>query len=155
MNERVESLIQSLKLKPHPEGGFYRETYRSKRTLNSGALGEEYEGERAVVTAILYLLPTGARSALHRVRSDEVWMHHQGDPVRLTIREEIGALPLREIRLGQGAGQAFQAVVEGGLWQEATALIGPSGYALVGCVVAPGFDFEDFEMHDGPDGHGE
>ena len=140
MDPRVESLIASLKLRPHPEGGFYRETYRSKRTLDSDALGEDYGGERAVVTAILYLQPTGARSSLHRVRSDEVWMHHQGDPVRLTVRDAIDGPPLREVRLGQGKGQEFQAVVEGGLWQEATALIGATGYALVGCVVAPGFD---------------
>jgi predicted cupin superfamily sugar epimerase len=147
MNPRVESLIASLKLKAHPEGGFYRETYRSKKILDSDALGEDYPGSRAAVTAILYLLPTGARSAIHRVRSDEVWMHHQGDPVRLTIRKEVDSPPLREIRLGQAMDQEFQAVVEGGLWQEATALIGPAGYALVGCVVAPGFDFDDFEMH--------
>jgi uncharacterized protein len=146
MNERVKSLIESLKLKAHPEGGFYRETYRSVRTLDSDALGEGYGGERAVVTAILFLLPTGARSALHRVRSDEVWMHHQGDPVRLSIRRNIDGPPLREVRLGQGSDHEFQAVVEGGLWQEATALIGTAGYALVGCVVAPGFDFDDFEM---------
>jgi len=75
-------------------------------------------------------------------------MHHQGDPVRLTVRERIDGPPLREVRLGQGRDQEFQAVVEGGLWQEATALIGSTGYALVGCVVAPGFDFEDFEMHE-------
>ena len=147
MNPRVASLVQALKLKPHPEGGFYRETYRSKKTLDPRSLGEGYPSERAVVTAILFLLPTGARSALHRVRSDEVWMHHQGDPVLLGIRPEIEGDASREIRLGQGAKDAFQAVVEGGLWQEATALPGPAGYALVGCVVAPGFDFEDFEMH--------
>ena len=147
MNSRVASLVEALRLKPHPEGGFYRETYRSKKTLDSKALGEEYAGDRAVVTAILFLLPTGARSALHRVRSDEVWMHHQGDPVRLGIRAEIGGEVSREVQLGQGPNDEFQAVVEGGLWQEATALPGPAGYALVGCVVAPGFDFEDFEMH--------
>lgn len=146
MNARVKSLIESLKLKAHPEGGFYRETYRSTKTLDSEALGEDYGGERAVVTAILFLLPTGARSAMHRVRSDEVWMHHQGDPVRLTIRSDVDGPPLREVRLGQGPDHEFQAVVEGGLWQEATALIGVAGYALVGCVVAPGFDFDDFEM---------
>ena len=146
MNPRVASLIKALQLKAHPEGGYYRETYRSKKTLDSSALGESYAGERAVVTAILFLLPTGARSALHRVRSDEVWMHHQGDPVLLGMRAEVEGEASREVRLGQGANEEFQAVVEGGLWQEATALPGPAGYALVGCVVAPGVDFEDFEM---------
>ena len=147
MNPRVMSLIETLQLKAHPEGGYYRETYRSKKTLDSSALGESYAGDRAVVTAILFLLPTGARSALHRVRSDEVWMHHQGDPVLLGIRADIEGESDREVLLGQGPKEDFQAVVEGGLWQEATALPGPAGYALVGCVVAPGFDFEDFEMH--------
>ena len=148
LNPRAKALIQSLRLKAHPEGGFYRETYRSKKTVDSGVYGEGYEGERAVVTAILFLLPTGARSALHRVRSDEVWMHHQGDPVLLSVREEVEADVAWEKRLGQGGDEDFQAVVEGGLWQEATALAGPAGYALVGCVVAPGFDFDDFEMHE-------
>ncbi len=147
MNPRVASLIKALQLKAHPEGGYYRETYRAKKTLDSSALGESYAGDRAVVTAILFLLPTGTRSALHRVRSDEVWMHHQGDPVLLGMRAEVEGEASREVRLGQGANEEFQAVVEGGLWQEATALPGPAGYALVGCVVAPGFDFEDFEMH--------
>jgi predicted cupin superfamily sugar epimerase len=140
MNERARQLIVDLKLTPHPEGGFYRETFRSDLQLPEAALPRGYGGQRAAVTAILFLLPTGARSALHRVRSDEIWMHHQGDPVRLEV-EGIG-----EVLLGQQREQLFQATVPGGRWQAAECLEGPTGYALVGCVVAPGFDFLDFEL---------
>lgn len=138
MNERVRHLIEELQLEPHPEGGFYRETFRSDLQLPSSALPRSYGGSRAAVTAILFLLPTGARSARHRVRGDEIWMHHQGDPVRLVVEGE------GEVLLGEGLN--FQATVPGGRWQAAECLTGPAGYALVGCVVAPGFDFLDFEM---------
>ncbi len=140
MNERARQLIEDLKLSPHPEGGFYRETFRSGLRLAAQALPHSYGGERAAVTAILFLLPTGARSATHRVRSDEVWMHHQGDPVRLEIEGGV------EVLLGQDREQQFQATVPGGRWQAAECLPGRAGYALVGCVVAPGFEFLDFEL---------
>ena len=138
VNERVRHLIAELQLEPHPEGGFYRETFRSDLKLPASALPRSYGGARAAVTAILFLLPTGASSARHRVRSDEVWMHHQGDPVRLSIEGRDDVL------LGEGL--AFQATVPGGRWQSAVCLDGPAGYGLVGCVVAPGFDFLDFEL---------
>lgn len=140
MNERARHLIDELGLTPHPEGGFYKETFRSDLVLPGEALPRTYGGARAAVTAILFLLPTGARSARHRVKSDEIWMHHQGDRVRLVMEGE------GTVELGQDQGAFFQATVKGGVWQSAEALPGPAGYALVGCVVAPGFDFLDFEM---------
>lgn len=138
MNERVRHLIAELQLEAHPEGGFYRETFRSDLVLPASGLPQSYGGARAAVTAILFLLPTGARSALHRVRGDEIWMHHQGDPVQLSIEGEP------DVVLGEGL--SFQATVPGGRWQAARCLDGDAGYGLVGCVVAPGFDFLDFEM---------
>ncbi len=138
VNERVRHLIAELQLEPHPEGGYYRETFRSDRQLPSSALPRSYGGSRVAVTAILFLLPTAASSARHRVRSDEIWMHHQGDPVRLSVEGEPDLL------LGEDL--LFQATVPGGRWQSAVCLDGPAGYALVGCVVAPGFDFLDFEL---------
>ncbi|MCP4906434.1 MAG: cupin domain-containing protein [bacterium] len=147
---RVQALIDRLELVPHPEGGWYREFWRSPIELASGALPPGYPAKRALMTSIYYLLPTGGGSALHRVRSEELWMHHQGDDLALGVgvTPAEAADPGRAIRLGQGEAAALQAIVPAGEWQRAEALAGPAGYALVGCVVAPGFDFDDFEMAD-------
>jgi predicted cupin superfamily sugar epimerase len=144
LSPEIRSLIDRLMLVPHPEGGWYRETWRSGVTLAKDALGPGYAGDRSAVTSILFLLPTGMRSRPHRVPSDEIWLHQQGDDLRLILGKDEG----RALRLGQAEGALLQAVVPPGEWQEAEALAGAAGYALVGCVVAPGFDFEDFEMAD-------
>ena len=136
MNPRAQQLIETLRLQPHPEGGFYRETHRSSETVNA------QQGQRAALTSILFLLPAGQRSRRHRVKSDEVWMHHQGDDLRLTIGGQ-------SVILGQDAPARFQATVPADVWQSAEPLDGPHGFVLVGCVVAPGFEFEDFEMEGG------
>jgi predicted cupin superfamily sugar epimerase len=150
IDSRVQALIDRLELVPHPEGGWYRETWRSPIELDAKALPAGYRGKRAAMTSIYYLLPTGARSALHRVLSEELWMHHQGDDLELGIgrTKEAADDPNRILRLGQSATASLQAIVPAGEWQKAEAIEGPAGYALVGCVVAPGFEFEDFEMAD-------
>lgn len=128
----VEKIIQTLGLQPHPEGGYYRETWRSERVLHL----DDYDGPRNAGTAILFLLPAGAQSRRHRVRSDELWFWQGGDSMELTVagsRVELGPRKL-------------QAVVPGGEWQSARPLDGTYGYSLVSCVVIPGFDFADFEM---------
>ena len=144
----VRALVERLELAPHPEGGFYRETWRSPVELAAEALPKGYPGPRAAMTSILFLLPTGAASALHRVRSEELWLHHQGDDVELGIGEtiELASASSGRSLLGQGATAHLQVIVPAGHWQTAKALEGDAGYALVGCVVAPGFDFDDFEM---------
>jgi len=130
----IRALVERLELGPHPEGGWYRETWRSKVVLREDALPAGYSGDRNAMTSILFLLPTGSRSRLHRVRSEELWIHQQGDDLRLGIGQT------------QAAAVELQAVVPPGHWQESEALPGSFGYALVGCVVAPGFEFADFEM---------
>jgi predicted cupin superfamily sugar epimerase len=116
--------------------------------LPQRALPPGYPGDRNASTSILFLLPTGARSRLHRVRSEEIWLHHRGDDLRLSLGAAGASRTASRtsLRLGQGANALFQAVVPAEAWQEAEALPGKHGYALVGCVVAPGFDFEDFEL---------
>lgn len=145
---RIREWIDRLGLKSHPEGGWYRETFRSRVEWPREALPDGYPADRIAMTSILFLLPTGVRSRWHRVRSEELWMHHRGDDLRLGIATVPNASrdEVREIRLGQGASSVFQAVVPAAGWQEAEALPGDAGFALVGCVVAPGFEFEDFEM---------
>ena len=146
----VAELIERLRLESHPEGGFYRETWRSPVTLSASALPAGYPTARSAMTSIYFLLPTGVCSALHRVRSEELWMHHQGDDVLLGIgpTETEANAKSGETILGKGLSAQLQAVVPPMHWQRAEALPGPAGYALVGCVVAPGFDFADFEMAD-------
>jgi hypothetical protein len=135
----AETWIARLALGPHPEGGWYRETYRSAETLD--ALPARFGGPRAVSTAIYYLLRAGERSALHRIKSDEVWHHYAGDAVTLWLfgpGDEARTLTL-------GGDGAPQAVVPAGAWYGARVADG-GAYALMGGTVAPGFDFADFEL---------
>jgi predicted cupin superfamily sugar epimerase len=139
----ARQLIETLGLAPHPEGGFYRETFRSPLKLR-GLPWLDAEGERHASTAIYVLLPAGTFSAFHRVAADEVWHHYDGDPVELFT---LGGPKGQEIvRLGRdiARGERPQHVVLGGVYQAAA----PAGdrYALCGCTVAPGFDFADFVM---------
>jgi len=134
----ADRIIRTLGLAPHPEGGFFRETFRSPSTTTTP------HGTRAASTAIYYLLPAGALSALHRVRSDEVWHHYAGAPLELHRLDETGRHQV--VRLGSDvvAGEEPQVIVPAGVWQAA---LGPSsGWSLCGCTVAPGFDFADWEL---------
>jgi uncharacterized protein len=139
----VRDLIQALDLQAHPEGGFYRETWRSDLLLPQSALPDGYDGTRAAGTAILFLLPTGHSSRWHRVKSAELWFHQAGDPLKLSIAASIEPEP-PPIYLGRD--RCFQAVVPPKWWQKARPLDGDAGYSLVACVVGPGFDFADFEL---------
>lgn len=139
----IVQLIDKLQLQPHPEGGFYRETWRSDLCLPQEILPAGYTGDRSAGTAILFLLPTGHCSQWHRVRSAELWLHQGGDPLELVIAETVAG-ESQTIALGQDC--TFQAVVPPNYWQRATPISGTAGYALVACVVVPGFDFADFEL---------
>lgn len=133
-----EDIIAELQLEPHPEGGWYRETYRAEVT----GIG------RAASTAIYYLLKAGERSHWHRVKdADEIWNWHSGSPLRLLISAD--GQTETAIRLGAdlSAGEQPQAVVPKGVWQAAEPI---DGWCLVSCIVAPGFSFDGFEM--APDG---
>lgn len=138
----VSELIASLELTAHPEGGFYRETWRSNLILPQEMLPGDYSGNRSAGTAILFLLPTGHSSIWHRVKSPELWFHQAGDPLALSIAAEIKPDPLM---MYLGRDNCFQAVVPPQWWQKAEPMAGDAGYVLVGCVVVPGFDFDDFE----------
>ena len=126
-----------LDLRPHPEGGWYAETYRHVSDVETPA------GTRALGTAIYFLLLPGESSAWHRVASDELWFHHRGGPLRLWVGEDQGAAD--ELVLGPDltAGHRPQLLVPGGQWQAARPV---DEAVLVSCVVVPGFDFADFEL---------
>jgi predicted cupin superfamily sugar epimerase len=133
----ARSVAEAWRLAPHPEGGFYRETYRS--ALSATPPG--WPGARALATAILYLLPAGERSAVHRVRGDELWLWQGGAPMELTV----GAEP-RLVGPDSRAGHELQVLVPAGTWQSATPGADAEEWSMVACVVSPGFDFADFEL---------
>jgi predicted cupin superfamily sugar epimerase len=138
MDAEATFIVQSLGLVAHPEGGFYRETFRAPTRVATP------RGERSASTAILYLLPAGALSALHRVAADEVWHHYDGDPVELHVIDDAGAHEVHLLGHEVARGERPQVVVPAGAWQAALAVGGR--HALCGCTVSPGFDFADFEM---------
>lgn len=144
MTKDASYWIHKLKLEPHPEGGFYLQTYKADQVLPREAL-PQFPGPRAVSTAIYFLLEGKNFSAFHRLRSDELWHFYVGGPLVVHVIDEQGRYS--EIQLGTDseAGQVLQAVVKAGCWF-ASRLRDSNSYALVGCTVAPGFDFEDFEL---------
>ena len=139
MTQTAHDVASALGLSPHPEGGWYRETYRHASV----------DGQRGDMTAIYFLLDDGPGSAWHRVTdADEVWCFHGGAPLELTIETETGSEEV--IRLGPALhpGCELQAVVPRGLWQKARSC---GGWSLVSCVVGPAFVFDSFEMRDPSD----
>jgi len=128
-------IIRLLDLRPHPEGGYFRETFRDPRTVQGG---------RAASTAIYYLLARGERSHWHRIDAAEAWHFYAGGPLRLEIAASDQG-PIERVTLGPdlAGGERPQAIVPAGAWQAAESL-GP--WTLVGCTVVPGFDFAGFEL---------
>lgn len=132
--------IRRLKLRKHPEGGFYREVYRAAETIGANGLPSRYRGKRSLSTSIYFLLRGRDVSRFHRLKSDETWHFYRGTPLTIHVispRGRYSAVPL-----GKGS---FQHTVCRGSWFGAT-VDGARGFALVGCTVAPGFDFADLEM---------
>ena len=136
---QADQLIKTLNLTPHPEGGYYRETYRSSTLMQTNE-GEE----RNVSTAIYFLLENDNRSRFHRIKSDEMWFFHQGKTLEILL---VRNNALERILLGNDIkkGELPQAMIPAGSWF-ASHVKDEDGFALVSCTVAPGFDFADFEM---------
>lgn len=141
--------IAALDLRPHPEGGHYRESYRATDTIAVTCLPEPFGGDRPVSTAIYYLLAGAERSRLHRLASDELWHFYAGSPLTVFTLDDRGQR--RDLLLGPDPerGQSFQVLVPAGRWFGAALQRPAAGsFALVGCTVAPGFDFAEFELAD-------
>lgn len=135
--------IRTLKLQPHPEGGYFAETWRSAITIQQAALPDTIDGNRSAGTAIYYLLTPGAFSHLHRLKADEVWHHYDGGVLQITALLPDGNL--QHHLLGKAEGALPQLVIPAGVWFGARPVM-EHEYVLAGCTMAPGFDFEDFEM---------
>ena len=138
-------LIQQYHLQPHPEGGWYKETYKSTELLPVAALPQRFTGERSFSTAIYFLLELGNFSAFHKIKSDECWHFYAGDSLAVYIIDLQGELSIIELGNDINNGQVFQYVVPANCWF-ASRPAAESSFCFVGCTVAPGFDFEDFEL---------
>jgi uncharacterized protein len=137
--------IDTLQLRPHPEGGYFRETYRSEETVAKAALPARFQGDRAFSTAIYYLLDGDDFSALHRIKQDEVWHFYDGSSLTIHVIDVEGNYSTTLLGRNPAAGEVPQAVVRAGCFFGAT-VNRVRSYSLVGCTVAPGFDFADFEL---------
>lgn len=143
MTKSAKYWVDRLQLDPHPEGGFFKETYRSPTTSSF----ENFSADRHVSTGIYFLLTAGNFSAFHRIKSDEMWHFYTGDPLSIYVIDENGKDHEIKLGLNLDAGEVPQAVVPANCWFASRVKEG-GVYGLVGCTVAPGFDFEDFEMAD-------
>jgi uncharacterized protein len=139
--DQIEKLVRCLELQPHPEGGFYAETWRSRQTTTTP------RGIRQTGTAIYFLLTNLNFSAFHRIQSDEIWHFYEGGSLHVHIIDEAGKYSRIALGPNLEAGEVYQAVVPAGCWF-ASESVGEPAYALAGCTVSPGFDFADFELAD-------
>ena len=142
---KIEQLIQQYDLQPHPEGGWYKQTYKSSLYIPATALPPEFRGDRVVSTAICFLLGKEDFSAFHRIKSDECWHFYAGDPLCIHILHLNGMLETVGLGNNISEGRHFQHVVPAGCWFASEPAPG-SVFSFVGCTVAPGFDFADFEL---------
>ena len=141
----VEDLVKQLELLPHPEGGYYKETYRSSGTIPKDALPGGFVGERNFATAIYFLIEKNNFSALHKIKSDETWHFYAGDTLEVIEIDEQGGLKTTLLGNKLEKGEVFQYTVKAHHWFGSRVKSG-GDFSLVGCTVAPGFDFADFEM---------
>jgi len=137
----MQEIIDSLQLIPHPEGGYFKETYRSKESISL----DGFEGERNYSTAIYYLLKSENFSAFHRIKQDETWHFYDGSALNLHIISKEGKYHLIKIGRNLANGEVPQYTVKAGDWFGAS-VSKEHSFSLCGCTVAPGFDFRDFDM---------
>lgn len=136
----AETIIEKLNLTRHPEGGFYRETYRGEKsiTLDNGKI-------RNTGTAVYYLLKDTDKSHFHKVSSDELWLFHQGEPLEIFMITNDGKLETKILGKRLDLNEEPKVIITANVWFAAR-LKNENGFALVSCIVAPGFDFDDYEL---------
>ncbi|MCG8582572.1 MAG: cupin domain-containing protein [Bacteroidales bacterium] len=142
---KVETIIRALDLSPHPEGGYFKETYRSVGEIKESSLCGDYKGSRNYSTCIYFLLTSDNFSAFHRIKQDEIWHFYDGSPIRLHVITPEGYYSNHIIGRNIMECEIPQFVVTGGCWFAAE-VVDMNAHSLVGCTVSPGFSFEDFEL---------
>lgn len=143
MNPIVQELVTRFAMIAHPEGGYYKETYRSAEEISDTALPDRFVGNRNYASAIYFLLEQGNFSAFHRIKSDECWHFYTGDTLWVHVIYPDGKLVTTQ--LGNTSNTVYQFIVPAGCWFASETA--PGGlFSLVGCTVAPAFDFADFEL---------
>lgn len=141
----IDFWIKNLGLLPHPEGGYYKETYRSPEVLTASTL-PDFEGDRNFSTAIYFLLRSEDRYVFHRIKSDELWHFYQGSTLLIYVLHEK-QLQIHRLGSDLDKGDSLQVVIPANCWFGAH-VENSNSFSLCGCTVAPGFDFRDFEMAD-------
>ena len=142
---KIQKIIRKLNLQPHPEGGYFKEIYRSQGVINSESLGLEFSGVRNYATSIYFMLTSDTFSAFHKINQDEIWHFYDGSPIKLHVISESGNHTQHIIGKDIFNGQVPQLVVPANHWFAAT-LVNENDFSLVGCGVSPGFDFKDFNL---------
>lgn len=145
MSDKTGYWIEKLKLSIHPEGGHFREIYRSNEIINRSQLPERFSGNRNYLTSIYYLLNGNEHSKFHRIKSDELWHFHDGNCMLIYEIENNGNLKTNRLGLDVDKDEQPQILIKAGNWFAARP---ETGYCLAGCTVSPGFDFDDFEIAD-------
>lgn len=141
----VDTIVKELSLLPHPEGGYYKETYRSSLTIANTCLPNDFLGDRNIATGIYFLIEKGNFSALHKIKSDETWHFYYGDALEVIEISETGGLTITQIGSHILKGELFQYTVKANTWF-GSRVSNNGNFSLVGCTVYPGFDFNDFEL---------
>ena len=146
---KAKQFVDKFEMQKHPEGGYFKETYRAEEWVQQAHLPERFTGDRSFCTAIYFLLEGTQFSAFHRIKSDELWHFYYGTALHIYVIAPDGKFEL--IKLGSDViqGEVFQAVVKAGCWfASASALQMPEtdSFSFVGCTVSPGFNFADFEL---------
>ncbi len=141
----IQKIIDRLELQSHPEGGYFKEVYRSDGSITEENLDEGFSGQRNYATSIYFLLTSESFSAFHRIKQDEIWHFYKGSPIKLHIISDVGIYSNTIIGNDIESGQNPQFVVKAKNWFAAE-VIDKEAYTLVGCTVSPGFDFNDFEL---------
>ncbi|HAY33239.1 MAG TPA: cupin domain-containing protein [Ignavibacteria bacterium] len=147
MKKTPEHWKQKLEMKPHPEGGFFKEVYRSDLSIKKEHLPGEFRGDRNISTSIYYLLSENDRSRFHRILSDELWHFYDGGTLLIFEIDSYGLLKVNRLGLNADEGDLPQVVITAGNWFGAV-LLNKDSYCLAGCTVSPGFHFEDFQLAD-------
>ncbi len=145
MNQKAKFYVDKLELQKHPEGGYYKEFYRSDEILYKDNLPKRFGGERNISTSIYFLLVEENVSLFHKIKSDEIWHFYDGSAIKIYTLKNDGILSVKLLGKNIDCGESLQIVIERSAWFCAE-VVDKKSFGLVGCTVAPGFDFTDLEL---------